>query len=80
MSRKHIPNTRHAEDIRCPLFVAESERDILCESHMMDAKVTIIRYRTGKDKAIQRACFCEGAYEKCEHYVSWKHWRWEDED
>ncbi len=78
---RHIPSTRHADYIRCPLFVAHSERDVLCESHLPGGKVCINRFATKKDKETQQRCFCEGAWQRCEHYLSWKHWQWpEDED
>jgi hypothetical protein len=27
----------------------------------------------------QRKMFCEGCWDRCEHYLSWKHFNWEDD-
>jgi hypothetical protein len=79
MAKGHGPSTRRAAYVLCPLYVADGERDILCESHIPDARVTVNRFNSKKDKDTQKRCFCEGCWKRCEHYLSWKHWKWEEE-
>lgn len=69
---------RGADHIKCPFFRAHSGREILCESHVPDSRVTI-RFDSEKAKNIQQHIYCEGNYKRCEHYIAVRHFRWEDE-
>ena len=72
---------RDAENILCPLFIEINEKEIRCAPHVPEARATIIWYRSPEACRKQRATFCEGCWERCEHYLSWKHFVWdEDED
>ena len=77
MSRKECGNTE-GENILCPLFKAFSPNTIRCESHVPDSNAIEIRYRDTRKCDTQRKLYCEGNWKRCEHYLSWKHMRWED--
>jgi len=77
---RHAASTRHADYIRCPLFVAHSELDVLCESHLPGGKTCVNRFQNRREKEIQQKCFCEGNWKMCIHYLSWKHWNWEEDE
>jgi hypothetical protein len=79
MGRKGDGN-RDGENVLCPLFVAYSENELRCQSHVPDAAAIILRYADTKACKNQRRIFCEGCWERCEHWQAWKHFRWEDED
>ena len=70
---------RGADHILCPYFKAHSEREILCESHVPDSKSILMKFDSEHKKKNQQRIFCEGEYKRCEHYLSVKHFRW-DED
>ena len=78
MSRPGSGN-REGERIICPIYICYREKEIWCQAHVPEASATVIRYRnrTGCEK--QMALFCEGEWERCEHYRAWKHFMWEDE-
>ena len=69
---------RGANHIKCPYYIAHSDREILCEGHIPDSRITI-KFRSDKQKAQQQHIFCEGCFERCEHYLTVKHFRWEDD-
>lgn len=69
---------RSAQFILCPYFKAHSEKAILCEGIIPDTR-SEQRFERAADKKTQQEVFCEGCYEKCEHYLAVKHFRWEDE-
>ena len=71
---------RASISMRCPLFKACSPNWIRCESHVPDSEVVEIRFRHESRCSKQKRIFCEGCYERCEHYRSWKHMKWEDEE
>ena len=79
MSRKECGNTE-GEYVLCPLFVAFLPTEIKCRSHVPDAIGISLRYLKKEDCDQQRKIFCEGCWSRCEHYRSWKHMQWEDED
>lgn len=77
MARKQAGNT-DGENVLCPLFKSFTEHTIRCDSHVPDSNAIEIRYRDTKKCNTQRKIFCEGCWERCEHYRSWYHMRWED--
>jgi len=77
--KKAGPSSRQSDYILCPFFRAHSDREILCEGHVPDSK-TVIRFDSAGKKKQQQTIFCEGCYERCEHYQSVSHFRWEDEE
>ena len=79
MSKARPISTRKADFILCPLFVAHGDREILCESHIPDAKCTCIRFKNSSEKEVQQHTFCEACYERCEQYLAVKHFKWEEE-
>lgn len=72
--------TRESCYVVCPLFVAFTDNEIRCKPHLPDASATLHRYSDRAACKRQRNVFCEGCWERCEHYLSWKHWNWEDEE
>ena len=77
MSREEYGNTE-GEAVLCPLFKSFSPNTIRCESHVPDSNAVEIRYRDTRKCDLQRKLYCEGNWKRCEHYLSWKHMRWED--
>jgi len=70
---------RAADYILCPFFRAHNEKEILCEGHVPGSK-TIIRFNTVAEKKKQQTIFCEGCYERCEHFQAVKHFTWPDDE
>ena len=70
---------RAAQFIRCPYFLAHSERAILCEGVIPDTRAEH-KFQSKAEKATQQQLYCEGNYEKCEHYLSVLHFNWKDEE
>ena len=64
--------------MRCPLFRACSSNWIRCESHVPDSEIVEIRFKHESRCATQKKIFCENMYERCEHYQSYIHMKWED--
>ena len=79
MGRKEAGNWA-GENVLCPLFVAFTENELRCESHVPDAAASILRYATKDACKKQRTMYCEGEWKRCEHYLAWKHFKWEDDD
>ena len=77
---KRKRGNRWGEDVLCPLFVSFSDYEIKCQSHMPDASSTVIKYSNLNYCKTQRSVFCEGCWERCEHYRTWKHFRWEEDE
>lgn len=77
MSRKDCGNTE-GENVLCPLFKAFTPTTIRCESHVPDSSVVEIRYRNAENCEKQRQLYCEENWTRCEHYLAWKHMRWEE--
>ena len=71
---------REGEYVLCPLFISFTDNELRCESHVPDANATIMRYAEKEKCRTQRRLYCEGDWRRCEHYLAWKHFRWEDED
>ena len=71
---------RDGEYVLCPLFVAYSDYEIRGKPHVPDAAATIHRYSDKTSCYNQRKFFCEGCWKRCEHWLTWKHFRWEDEE
>lgn len=70
---------REGENVLCPLFVAFTENEIRCQPHVPDAAAVIVRYSNKEACRSQRKMYCEGCYRRCEHFLSWMHFRWEDD-
>ena len=71
---------RAGESILCPLFVSFTENEIRCSPHVPEASATILRYADRSACRQQRKTYCEGCWKKCEQYLSWKHFNWEDDE
>ena len=71
---------RDGEYVLCPIFVAYSDNEIRCQPHVPDAAATIHRYSDKQSCYSQRKMYCEGCWKRCEHYLAWLHFRWEDDD
>ncbi len=63
----------------CPLFTAHSDKEIICKSHMTGADRVSLLYWSKANLEMQLTLFCGQNYKKCEHYLSYKHFKWEDE-
>ena len=70
---------REGEYVLCPLFVAYTDNEIRCKPHIPEASATLHRYSDRDACKRQRNMYCEGCWERCEHYLSWKHFAWEDD-
>lgn len=79
MGRKGSGNTE-AENVLCPLFKSFTCNTIRCESHVPESVTVEIRYSDTKKCKQQRELYCEGAWKRCEHFISWKHMNWLDEE
>lgn len=79
MSRKGA-GTAESISTLCPLFRAASQNWIRCESHVPDSETVEIRFRHESRCSKQKRIFCEGCYERCEHYLSWRHMKWEEDE
>ena len=71
---------RDGKSVLCPLYVCYSDFEIRCRPHVPDAAATIHKYSNKNLCVKQRTIFCEGCWERCEHYKAWEHFRWEDDD
>ena len=81
MARPEYGNV-DGEAVLCPLFKSfqTEKNEIRCASHVADASSVVLKYKNVKACETQRKVFCEGCWYRCEHYRSWKHMRWEDEE
>lgn len=79
MDRKKYGN-RDGEAILCPLFKEFTASTIRCISHVPDSETVEIRYSSTQRCKRQREIFCEGCWKRCEHYQSWEHWNWSEEE
>ena len=70
---------REGETILCPLFIAYSDLEIRCEAHMPEGSATVLKYNDKKACRKQIEMFCEGCWQRCEQYLCWKHWKWEED-
>ena len=48
------------------------------ESHVPESSLVEIQYRSPKKCETQRKLYCEQNWKRCEHYLAWKHLRWEE--
>lgn len=71
-------NGRGSDDIKCPYWHAHNNREILCESHIPDSRI-VFKFDSDKKKKIQQRIFCEGCYERCEHYITVTHFKWPED-
>ena len=75
------PGSWRKDDYRakCPLHVAYREDEIMCKPHLPGSTVVVHRYANVVESAKQQEIYCNGNYERCEHYLAWKHFMWEDD-
>lgn len=76
--KKEGPSGRGADYIKCPFYRAHSSRSILCQSHVPDSRIEL-KFDSEKKKNIQQHVFCEGLYDRCEHYRAVLHFAWPEE-
>ena len=72
-------SSRASDYILCPFFKAHDTKQIKCEGHVPGSS-NIICFKSASEKNQQQTLFCEGCYERCEHYQAVAHFRWEDEE
>ena len=77
-----IPREKERDDkyILCPLYVAHTDNEIRRKPTFPETVATRYRYKTRDSCASQRKLYCEGCWKRCEHYLTWVHFRWEDEE
>lgn len=73
-------NRNRAESVLCPLFRAYRQNGIRCASHVPESSTVEICYQNSAACEKQRKLFCEGEWQRCEHYRSWEHMNWIDEE
>lgn len=67
--------------VKCPLYLGHTEADINCQPHVGDSKWVAIHYATPELRKRQQKTYCETlCFSRCEHYLSWKHFAWEDDE
>ncbi len=71
---------REGDYVMCPLFRAYTNNSIRCEPHVPEADAMDLRYWDPKKCEQQRKLYCEGNWKRCEHYLSWRHMVWQDEE
>ena len=71
---------RDGENVLCPLYVSFTDNEIRCQAHLPEANATIHRYANKAACRRQRNICCENCWERCEHYLAWKHFQWREED
>lgn len=64
---------------RCPLHIAYRQDEIMCKPAMPEAAATVHRYEDPELAVGQIRTYCCGCYERCEHYLAWKHFMWDDD-
>lgn len=74
-----VPEVKTAQAACCPLYIAHSPREIVCKSFMIGAEKNIIRFDVKSNFETQLQSYCCGNYKFCEHYLSWKHFQWQDD-
>lgn len=72
-------SSRGSDYILCPFFRAHSEKEILCEGHVPES-TNVIRFKSVGEKNKQQTIFCEGCYQRCEHYRAVEHFKWTEDD
>ena len=81
MGRRRNQRREELEKGMCPLFLHYGELDISCRAHVGDAKWTTIHYPTQQMREQQMRCYCQTqCFRRCEHYLSWKHFAWEEDE
>lgn len=68
----------HAGEI-CPIYIMHTDKEIVCKSYIMDADSTALRYTSRRDMEQQHNIYCCENYRYCEQYLSYRHFRWEDD-
>lgn len=69
----------------CPCFISHSEdtKEITCRDLFYEPEeaVNILRYRSRDKYQNQKDSYCRGGcYQMCEHYISYRHFQWKNED
>ena len=64
----------------CPIFVSASETEIVCKACVNGARCTCLRWDDRLQREQQTNIFCKGNYKRCEQYISWLHFSWQDCD
>ena len=77
---RKVVRSRAGEYVLCPIFIANTKNEIQCQAHLPDSSSTVHKYSNEQMCRRQRTMFCEGCWERCEHYLSWRHFRWEEEE
>ena len=70
---------KSADYILCPFFHAHGDRTILCEGNIPDTR-SEVKFKNKVEKNQHQTIFCEGCYNKCEHYLSVIHFQWKEEE
>ena len=78
MTERRPSSTAGTGDIGCPFFVAHGCREIVCEG-MIDGCRSCLKFESEKQKGFHQETYCENGYERCEMYLSIKHWKYWDE-
>ena len=65
---------------RCPIFVSVSETEITCRSCVNGSRCSVIRFDDRIQREQQTEIFCKQNYKRCEQFLSWKHFSWQDCD
>lgn len=63
----------------CPLYLAHSDKEIVCKSFVPDVDLLIMRYFVKNNRETQYRCFCCGNYQNCEVFRSYQHFSWAEE-
>ena len=75
--RKRTPDQLPAREL-CPIFVSVSETEIVCRSCVNGARCSILRYDDRLQREQQTNIFCKQNYKRCEQYLAYKHFSWQD--
>ena len=71
---------RDGENVLCPLFMSYKENTIKCQAHIPEASSVEIKYSNTRACTAQRQIYCEGNWKRCEQYLAWIHFRWEEDE
>ena len=63
----------------CPIFVAVSEKEIICKSCVNSSKCCVLRFDDRIQRETQTNIFCKQNYKRCEQFLSWQHFSWQDD-
>lgn len=63
----------------CPIFVSVSETEITCRSCVNGSRCSVIRFDDRLQRESQTNIFCKQNYKRCEQFLSWQHFSWQDD-